>query len=74
MVNHLPSKVLRILLAFSMLLMVSLQKKKKYLKIELMLTFVIKTEKPCKYLENYQPISILNVASACPGEIMEGVI
>ena len=39
-----------------------------------MLTFVIKTENPCKYLKNYQPISILNVASACPGEIMDGVI
>lgn len=36
-----------------------------------MLTFVIKIENPCKYLEN---ISILNVASAWPGEIMEGVI
>lgn len=29
-----------------------------------MLTFVIKIEDPCKYLENYQPISILKLASA----------
>lgn len=42
--------------------------------IELMLTLVIKTEKPYKYLENYQPINILNVVRACPGENMEGVI
>ena len=74
MVNHLPSKVLRILFAFSMLLIVSLQKKKENLKIELKLTFAIKTENPCKYSENYQPIHIINMVSACPGENMEGDI
>lgn len=49
-------------------------KEKKYLKIELMLTFVIKTENTYKYLENYQPVNILNVVSAFPGENTEGVI
>lgn len=73
MVNHLPSKVLRILFVFSLQLVVSLQKK-KYLEIELMLTLVIKTENPYKYLENHQPINILNVFRAYPGENMEGVI
>lgn len=48
--------------------------KTKYLKIELILTFVIKWEASYKYLQNYQFVNILNVVSTCSGENMEDVV